>query len=527
MKPRITNEGLEAQIRALHGEGITFTKIVMGNGAVPEDYRTLKDLMNPLVNIGLASYKIEEGGYVELQGMFSNSITSSSFYWREVGIFIQDLDDPTKDVLYAYGHVDLEDEEEIAAQVPRAGLEIYEIKLTYRIYVGEVDNLSAVLAESSVYVSQEDFDSHTNNTNNPHNVTADQVGLGNVPNVATDDQTPTIEYDPVYESDADDIDRYVVLNNGETLKELFKKLARGMVELANHLKDKVVHITSAERTKWNNKAEKNHTHAAADITSGTLGIARGGTGATSAAGAAKKILANGVSGIAGMIEFADSGNNSSTFRGIAGTMGTNDYFRVGCYGTGDDTGVLELSTEDNGDEVHVHRQYRHNSGEGERQGKWKYVYHQAIILNSQGNTVLTGSCTASSHITASDRKKKENIEAIKEEAAKELILGLQPVMYDLKADEKKHHRMGFVAQDVYELMQRQGYSNSALYQADMLPKDMNDLRNETILDDAEIEKHDDSELDWTIDYQQLIAPLVALAKEQERRISELEKKLNA
>lgn len=36
-----------------------------------------------------------------------------------------------------------------------------------------------------------EFDSHTKNKNNPHGVTKAQVGLGNVPNVSTNDQTPT------------------------------------------------------------------------------------------------------------------------------------------------------------------------------------------------------------------------------------------------------------------------------------------------------------------------------------------------
>lgn len=36
-----------------------------------------------------------------------------------------------------------------------------------------------------------DLDSHTSNESNPHGVTKSQVGLGNVPNVATNDQTPT------------------------------------------------------------------------------------------------------------------------------------------------------------------------------------------------------------------------------------------------------------------------------------------------------------------------------------------------
>lgn len=39
-------------------------------------------------------------------------------------------------------------------------------------------------------------------------------------------------------------------------------------------------VTDSEKTAWNAKADSEHEHAATDITSGTLSVARGGTGAT-------------------------------------------------------------------------------------------------------------------------------------------------------------------------------------------------------------------------------------------------------
>jgi hypothetical protein len=41
------------------------------------------------------------------------------------------------------------------------------------------------------YATKSALTNHTGNTSNPHSVTKAQVGLGNVPNVATNDQTPT------------------------------------------------------------------------------------------------------------------------------------------------------------------------------------------------------------------------------------------------------------------------------------------------------------------------------------------------
>lgn len=75
---------------------------------------------------------------------------------------------------------------------------------------------------------QTNLTSHTNNKSNPHSVTAAQVGLGNVDNTS-DANKP---------------------------------------------------ISTATQTALNGKANTSHTHAAGDITSGTLAVARGGTGQT-------------------------------------------------------------------------------------------------------------------------------------------------------------------------------------------------------------------------------------------------------
>jgi hypothetical protein len=84
---------------------------------------------------------------------------------------------------------------------------------------------------------------HLSDTSNPHGVTKEQVGLGNVPNVATNDQTPT--YTVVSSNTA--------LSSGEKLSAAMGKIAKAVSSLISHLSDTVGHITSAERTAWNGK----------------------------------------------------------------------------------------------------------------------------------------------------------------------------------------------------------------------------------------------------------------------------------
>ena len=71
---------------------------------------------------------------------------------------------------------------------------------------------------------QGNLDAHTGNTANPHGVTKAQVGLGNVPNVATNDQTPTY-------SQASAIAN---LTSGEKLSVAFGKIMKAIADFITH-----------------------------------------------------------------------------------------------------------------------------------------------------------------------------------------------------------------------------------------------------------------------------------------------------
>lgn len=106
---------------------------------------------------------------------------------------------------------------------------------------GEV--LSTAFGKLAKAVS--DLISHLGNRNNPHGVTKAQIGLGNVPDVSTNDQTPTYS----------DTATLATLSSGEKLNVAFQKIKLAISRLITHLADSVSHITSAERSLWNSKAD--------------------------------------------------------------------------------------------------------------------------------------------------------------------------------------------------------------------------------------------------------------------------------
>lgn len=94
---------------------------------------------------------------------------------------------------------------------------------------------------------------------------------------------------------------------------------------------------------------------------------------------------NGSTSISGDLEFSNSG---TTTRGIVGTVGDNDFWRVVGGATATNSGFLEIATADDGSEPIYVRQYNN--------GKFSTLARTATLLDESGNTSFPGTVTASS-----------------------------------------------------------------------------------------------------------------------------------
>lgn len=121
------------------------------------------------------------------------------------------------------------------------------------------DVVAALDAAIGTKASQSELDSHLASKANPHGVTKSQVGLGNVPNVATNDQTPTYT----------EATTLAALNSGEKLSVAFGKIAKAIIDLISHIGNSTVHITATERNNWNAAYNSNHTHSNKSVLDGT------------------------------------------------------------------------------------------------------------------------------------------------------------------------------------------------------------------------------------------------------------------
>lgn len=125
-----------------------------------------------------------------------------------------------------------------------------------RAKAAEKANADAITAEASRGQAAEGairdtVSAHVNNKSNPHGVTKAQAGLGNVPNVSTNDQTPTFTQAATLANIA----------SGEKFTVMLGKIAKALADFIAHKADNVLHITATERTNWNDANSKKHSHS--------------------------------------------------------------------------------------------------------------------------------------------------------------------------------------------------------------------------------------------------------------------------
>ena len=93
--------------------------------------------------------------------------------------------------------------------------------------------------------------------------------------------------------------------------------------------------------------------------------------------------------LTGDLKFSDSGTAN---RGIYGTVGGDDYWRIVGGASATNSGFLELATADDGTEPIYVRQYSINNN------PFGNIVRTATLLDASGNTSFPGTVTASGDI---------------------------------------------------------------------------------------------------------------------------------
>ena len=234
-----TKAGIEYAALTSQGKIIEFTKGKFGDGVrSTENITELTDLIHPLGELPISKKSVKNSTIITTT-QFSNRVGGSilpTFYLTEIGLFAKlvnvdgtdDKEHPATLIGYAFDvHGD-----------KISGTSLSEFIINIPLTVANADNV-IVDIDSLVYPTLKQFEDevntrktedeelqnslnvHITDTSNPHGVTAEQIGLDKVPNVTTNNQSPTFT----------EATTRANITSGETLSTLFGKIKKFFTDL--------------------------------------------------------------------------------------------------------------------------------------------------------------------------------------------------------------------------------------------------------------------------------------------------------
>lgn len=121
--------------------------------------------------------------------------------------------------------------------------------------------------------------------------------------------------------------------------------------------------------------------------------------------------------------------------------------------------------------------------------------------------------------TSSDKKLKDHIEYLEDdEHLYDFFIGLKPVMYTLKDGDNNRRHMGLYAQDVAEVA-KDTIGDLSVYEA------AGTKNQDTAAGDYYSENIPEENLNWSLKYEELIAPTIAILQKSLKRIEILEQEI--
>lgn len=248
----LTNSGRNELAKAEMGEKFCITDIVFGDGQYNGTRTDIKELVNPIMSLPVTKIErdTQNEGSVRVECDFNSADISKAFFWREIGIIANGklcyYDNSREGAEY----IDPESETIIKQKRMRFVLLIssdVEVNVTVgsalyaldedmqRVLFPEYEGIAKLeelksgegifKAFGKISKAISDLISHIGNKNNPHGVTKTQVGLGNVPNVASNDQTVTYTAATTL----------TALTSGEKLSVAFGKISKAISTLISHI----------------------------------------------------------------------------------------------------------------------------------------------------------------------------------------------------------------------------------------------------------------------------------------------------
>lgn len=207
----LTNNGAVLMTQVAAGRTLLFTRTESGGGysASPAMLQSVIDKKQDMF-LDEVTY---ENKQAVVKTVLSNMQLEEEYRLRQVGVYAK-LEGDETDTLLIIG------QQYNGEKIPSYQDGIMQIEYNIAIKAAGTGNVT-IEGVGTGYVTKGQFLAHLNDHNNPHQVTARDVNLEKVPNVGTDDQTPTFE-------EAEERGNIV---SGDKLSVLFGKIRKWFTDI--------------------------------------------------------------------------------------------------------------------------------------------------------------------------------------------------------------------------------------------------------------------------------------------------------
>ena len=151
----LTNDGINLLAKCQLGQKIEFTKVLIGDGRVPEGktFQEMTALVNTKLALGIQNVDFVEDGRVDVTAIIDNSGLEVGFFVREIGLFAKQVGGA--DVLYAYTNAG-----DLADYLPNAKVNEVTDQIVVQSIITNKENVVINLNDNFVVATKADLKKH-------------------------------------------------------------------------------------------------------------------------------------------------------------------------------------------------------------------------------------------------------------------------------------------------------------------------------------------------------------------------------
>lgn len=183
----ITNKGLALLAKLVNGNTLSLVRAVAGSGYV--DPATIKEqiyVTDETQELTFGTVRYLEEGSCAVMVKLTNTGIDTTYQANQIGIMASDPDEG--EILFLISQAKNGMGTTVPSETEMPG---FSAAWNFKLQYGQADGVTVVVDPSGAVSSSEVqsmIDAHASNKENPHGVTAEQLGLGNVDNTADTDK---------------------------------------------------------------------------------------------------------------------------------------------------------------------------------------------------------------------------------------------------------------------------------------------------------------------------------------------------